>query len=110
MAKPPQIEVRVPRVFCGPDGRFGNPLGVVLDGPSVPVDDRQALATHLGYSETVFVDDAAAGRIVIFTPVLECRSPATRPSGPPGCWPARVTRSTCCDRRQERCRSGATAS
>ena len=71
MAKPPQIEVRVPRVFCGPDGRFGNPLGVVLDGPSVPVDDRQALATHLGYSETVFVDDAAAGRIVIFTPVLE---------------------------------------
>ena len=45
MAKPPQIEVRVPRVFCGPDGRFGNPLGVVLDGPSVPADDRQALAT-----------------------------------------------------------------
>jgi predicted PhzF superfamily epimerase YddE/YHI9 len=71
MAEPPQIEVRVPRVFCGADGRYGNPLGVVLDGPSVPVGDRQALATHLGYSETVFVDDAAAGRIAIFTPVLE---------------------------------------
>ena len=28
-----EIEVRVPRVFCAADGSFGNPLGVVLDGP-----------------------------------------------------------------------------
>jgi predicted PhzF superfamily epimerase YddE/YHI9 len=68
---PAQIEVRVPRVFCDANGSFGNPLGVVLDGPSVAADDRQALAAHLGYSETVFVDDAAAGRIAIYTPVLE---------------------------------------
>ena len=34
-------------------------------------DDRQALATRLGYSETVFVDDAAAGRIAIYTPDAE---------------------------------------
>jgi predicted PhzF superfamily epimerase YddE/YHI9 len=71
VAAPPQIEVRVPRVFCGADGSFGNPLGVVLDGPSVAVDDRQALAAHLGYSETVFVDDASAGRIAIYTPEVE---------------------------------------
>ena len=71
MAGPPQIEVRVPRVFCAPDGGFGNPLGVVLDGPSVPADDRQALARHLGYSETVFVDDAPRGRIAIYTPEVE---------------------------------------
>lgn len=71
MAAPPEIEVRVPRVFCDAEGRFGNPLGIVLDGPSVPADDRQALAHHLGYSETVFVDDAAAARIVIFTPEVE---------------------------------------
>jgi len=68
---PPEVEVRVPRVFCGPDGEFGNPLGVVLDGAAVAVDDRQALARHLGYSETVFIDDAASGRIAIYTPEVE---------------------------------------
>jgi len=71
MTAPAQVEVRVPRVFCDGEGRFGNPLGVVLDGPLVARDDRQALARHLGYSETVFVDDAAAGRIAIFTPEVE---------------------------------------
>lgn len=71
MKGPPRIEVEVLRVFCGEDGGHGNPLGVVFDGASVARDDRQALATHLGYSETVFVDDAAAGRIQIFTPSIE---------------------------------------
>jgi predicted PhzF superfamily epimerase YddE/YHI9 len=68
---PPQVEVTVLRVFCDEEGRHGNPLGVVLDGPSVAEDDRQALAHHLGYSETVFVDDAGEGRIRIFTPEVE---------------------------------------
>jgi predicted PhzF superfamily epimerase YddE/YHI9 len=71
MAGPPEIRVRVPRVFCGPGGVHGNPLGIVLDGASVPPDDRQALARHLGYSETVFVDDADRGRIQINTPEVE---------------------------------------
>lgn len=71
MAKPPQIEVRVPRVFCGPGGEHGNELGVVLQGRLVPVDDRQAMATRLGYSETVFVDDADQGRMAIYTPSVE---------------------------------------
>ena len=68
---PAEIEVRVPRVFCAADGSFGNPLGVVRDGPAVPAGDRQALARHLGYSETVFVDDAASGLIAIYTPEVE---------------------------------------
>jgi len=71
MKGPPQVEVTVLRVFCAEDGSHGNPLGVVLDGPSVAEDDRQALARHLGYSETVFVDDASEGRIRIFTPEVE---------------------------------------
>lgn len=71
MARPPQIEVRVLRVFCGEDDTCGNPLGVVLDGRAVAVDDRQAFAAHLGYSETVFVEDTASGRIAIFTPEVE---------------------------------------
>ena len=71
MAALAEVEVTVVRVFCDVDGGFGNPLGVVLDGPSVAGDDRQALATHLGYSETVFVDDPAEGRIAIYTPATE---------------------------------------
>jgi predicted PhzF superfamily epimerase YddE/YHI9 len=59
------------RVFCGPDGRHGNPLGVVRDGRGYPDDDsRQALARKLGFSETVFVDDPERGIVDIRTPEL----------------------------------------
>lgn len=59
------------RVFCGADGRFGNRLGVVLDGSSAATrEERQAVAGELAYSETVFVDDAARGVIDIYTPTL----------------------------------------
>ncbi|EXG80472.1 putative epimerase, PhzC/PhzF [Cryptosporangium arvum DSM 44712] len=65
------IEVHELLVFPGPDGTAGNPLGVVLDGASVLRADRQGVAAELGYSETVFVDDAATGAITIFTPAVE---------------------------------------
>jgi predicted PhzF superfamily epimerase YddE/YHI9 len=59
------------RVFVGPDGRGGNPLGVFLDGGAISPERRQAVATRLGYSETVFVDDRASGACRIFTPGRE---------------------------------------
>jgi predicted PhzF superfamily epimerase YddE/YHI9 len=59
------------RVFVGPDGAGGNPLGVILDGTAVPPDARQAVAADLGFSETVFVDDPATGALRIFTPTVE---------------------------------------
>lgn len=65
------IAVSVLRVFSDADGRGGNPLGVVLDGGAVPAERRQAVAAELGYSETVFVDDADDGSIRIFTPAAE---------------------------------------
>jgi len=64
-------DLYVLRVFVGPDGAGGNALGVVLDGPAIPSSERQAIAAALGFSETVFVDDAAAGRLAIFTPAAE---------------------------------------
>jgi predicted PhzF superfamily epimerase YddE/YHI9 len=64
-------ELHVLRVFVGPDGRGGNPLGVFLDGSAVPADRRAAVAAELGFSETVFVDDRALGAIRIFTPAAE---------------------------------------
>lgn len=62
-------ECDVLRVFCGPDGRHGNELGVVRDGSGIPgAGPRQALAARLGYSETVFVDDPERGIVDIYTP------------------------------------------
>ena len=63
--------IDVLRVFCGPDGRHGNALGVVREGAAYPDEaSRQALARTLGFSETVFVDDPERGRVDIYTPGL----------------------------------------
>ena len=63
--------LHVLRVFVNEEGEFGNPLGVFLDGAEIPAGRRQGIAAELGYSETVFVDDAATGSIRIFTPGAE---------------------------------------
>jgi predicted PhzF superfamily epimerase YddE/YHI9 len=62
------VTVHVLRVFVGAAGAAGNPLGVFLDGAAVPADRRQSVAADLGFSETVFVDDAEWGRVEIYTP------------------------------------------
>ncbi|MGN5637476.1 PhzF family phenazine biosynthesis protein [Streptomyces sp. AC154] len=63
--------IDVLRVFCAPDGRHGNALGVVRDGRDHPDRaSRQELARRLGFSETVFVDDPERGHLEIYTPGL----------------------------------------
>jgi predicted PhzF superfamily epimerase YddE/YHI9 len=68
------IDVTVLRVFTDPDGRFGNPLGVV-DASTVAPGDHQRIATQLGYSETVFIDVPEHGTSTasarIYTPATE---------------------------------------
>src|SRR4029453_10844164 len=64
-------ELHVRRVFAAPEGTGGNPLGVFLDGPGVAEGRRQEVAADLGFSETVFVDDPAAGVVRIFPPAAE---------------------------------------
>lgn len=64
-------ELHVLRVFLAPDGSGGNPLGVFLDGAAIAPGRRPYVAAELGFSETVFVDDLATGRIRIFTPGAE---------------------------------------
>ena len=63
--------LHVIRVFTGAGGEFGNLLGVFLDGTSISRAERQAIATELRFSETVFVDDAERGVIQINTPAAE---------------------------------------
>ena len=64
-------KLHVLRVFLGSDGEGGNPLGVILDGAAIASAERQAVAADLGYSETVFVDDADSGALRIHTPAVE---------------------------------------
>ena len=64
------VPVAVVRVFTDPGGRFGNPLGIV-DGSLVAPADRLRVAAELGYSETVYVDDAPTGTIRIFSATAE---------------------------------------
>jgi predicted PhzF superfamily epimerase YddE/YHI9 len=59
------IESRLVRAFTGPDGRYGNPALVVLEPASITPEERSDLAVRLGVPATVFVSDAAAGRIRI---------------------------------------------
>jgi len=63
--------LHVIRVFVNEDGEWGNPLGVFLDGGAIPERERQAVAAALGFSETVFVEDRADGRMRIHTPAVE---------------------------------------
>jgi predicted PhzF superfamily epimerase YddE/YHI9 len=64
-------ELHVLKVFLGEGGAGGNPLGVFLGGSEVPERARQGIAADLGFSETVFVEDASQGRLRIFTPTDE---------------------------------------
>lgn len=65
----PVSDYDVLRVFCAPNGGYGNELGVVREGSVLPDrDERQAFAAKLGFSETVFVDDPERGVIDIYTP------------------------------------------
>ena len=68
------IDVTVLRVFTNPDGKFGNPLGVV-DASTVNPTEQQRIATELGYSETIFIDlpehGASTAHARIFTPTIE---------------------------------------
>ena len=64
-------KLRVVKVFVGPGGSGGNRLGVFFDAADVPAARRQEIAADLGYSETVFVADAARGRLWIHTPARE---------------------------------------
>jgi predicted PhzF superfamily epimerase YddE/YHI9 len=64
-------DLHVLRVFVGDDGDGGNPLGVFLAGHGLSEDRFQPIAADLGFSETVFVSDAARGTLRIFTPAAE---------------------------------------
>jgi predicted PhzF superfamily epimerase YddE/YHI9 len=63
--------LHVLRVFVNEEREWGNRLGVFVEGGAVAEAERQQTAAELGFSETVFVEDRASGRIRILTPAVE---------------------------------------
>ncbi len=66
-----RMTVLVVRVFTDEAGSFGNELGVVLDAAGLPDELGPRLTAHLGFHETVFVDDLAHADLRIFAPTAE---------------------------------------
>ena len=62
------MRLHVVRVFVGPDGGGGNPLGVFVDEAELDGPSRQRVAADLGFSETVFV---RGPQLRIHTPAVE---------------------------------------
>src|SRR5438445_426474 len=68
-----RLDVQVLRVFTDSEGGHGNELGVVFDAAQLPSELGIRLTAHLGFSETVFVDDLERASFRIFTPTAELR-------------------------------------
>ncbi|NYE18488.1 PhzF family phenazine biosynthesis protein [Microbacterium immunditiarum] len=62
----------VVNVFVDSRGQHGNPLGIIWSSDSTRGQEQQ-IASDLGFSETIFIDDFADGecRARIFTPTRE---------------------------------------
>lgn len=62
----------IARVFVDDTGKFGNPVGIVVD-EALDFDEisRQKMTRESGLSEVVFIDNLARGIIHIFSPVRE---------------------------------------
>jgi predicted PhzF superfamily epimerase YddE/YHI9 len=67
------LDVEVLRVFAAADGAYGNELGLVYGAAQQPSELGIRLAAHLGFSETVFVDDTERAAYRIFTPTSELK-------------------------------------
>jgi len=66
------MKIRVLRVFTNDRYEYGNPLGVVEDYNNIhDLDERVALASELGYSETLFLDDIGASKVSFYSPRRE---------------------------------------
>lgn len=66
------IKIHTLRVFVDEKGNFGNPVGIILDeGKKIDSKERQQIATKLGYSESVFINNLSLSSVSIFNPRKE---------------------------------------
>ena len=68
------VKVHILRVFVNEETKFGNPVGIVLDEKqNLASRIRQTIASKLGFSETVFINDLEKGQVSIFNPIHEVK-------------------------------------
>jgi predicted PhzF superfamily epimerase YddE/YHI9 len=67
------LDVQILRVFTDRAGDYGNELAVVYDAADLPAELGLRLTVHLGFAESVFIDDEAVAGYRIFTPNTELR-------------------------------------
>ncbi|MBI3577527.1 PhzF family phenazine biosynthesis protein [Candidatus Gottesmanbacteria bacterium] len=66
------IAIHILRVFVNGEGKFGNPVGIIVDEhKEVSPKDRQKISTYLGFSESVFLNNVDTGEVSIFNPKRE---------------------------------------
>jgi predicted PhzF superfamily epimerase YddE/YHI9 len=66
------VTTHVLRVFVNEKGEFGNPVGIIVDEKQkISPKERQNIATRLGFSEAVFVNNSKTGSVSIFNPQSE---------------------------------------
>lgn len=64
--------MKVLRVFANDEGKWGNPVGIVVDEEKkLNTGARQQIAKKSGFSEVVFVNDLRKNSISIYTPQRE---------------------------------------
>jgi predicted PhzF superfamily epimerase YddE/YHI9 len=64
------IDMQVLRVFVDEEGKYGNPVGILIDEKHAVSDkNRQKITADSGFSEVVFVDHLSPAQVSIFNPV-----------------------------------------
>ena len=65
-------EVQVLRVFTNQRGNLGNPVGIILDDKrKIKPRNRQRIASSLGFSESVFINNLRKADVSIYNPESE---------------------------------------
>lgn len=64
------MEINIARVFVDKNGKFGNPVGIVIDDEhGLSDEEKQKVATKLNFSETVFIESLGViPTVTIFNP------------------------------------------
>lgn len=64
--------MKILHVFTNEAGKFGNPLGIVIDEKySLDKDERQQITLNSGFSEIVFINNIQGRNISIYSPQRE---------------------------------------
>lgn len=66
------VKIHILRVFVNDEKKFGNPVGIILDEKQeISKELRQHITKRLGFSESIFINNANTGNVSIFNPQSE---------------------------------------